>query len=394
MVVSNVWKASALALTLAVLAVAGMMAFAGGVGVVGVGRGSGSVGTALGAGAASDSTTSSFRAPTTPTTLTAAAGVKKAEEEEEEEGSVGVGVVPEEKKEEEGKMKSSPNASRPLLGAADAKKAASFLGQEPQELGNSCESGIHEPVTFGENERFTTTLIHLLPYADMTYIVCTKFCDMPIPEELRGKVLMVNGYEIDKCLQLEQQSHWVKASLSHGAAIAHAKANNFDRAAVLEEDTTSGPNPYVWQMGNYQELNNFLSGADGENWNVIRLGYRPVQHEHGETMCSESCKCEDVGSVLCYMRSSGCELHSSDAYILRSTQFDWMLRSVAVGTIIDYGLLEAIPGQLIVTPQVNYQTSFADWNDATDVETQLRAGAAFTQACFPRPMLTSASALV
>lgn len=282
----------------------------------------------------------------------------------------------------------------PRLGAVDSKRVAAFLGQEPQELGNICESGIHEPAGYGHNERFTQTLVHLLPYADMTYIICTKACEMVIPEELKGKVLMVNGYEIDSCLNLNEQDHWIKASLSHGAAIAHAKANNFERAAVLEEDMTSAPNPYEWQTGDYQELNDFLEGPEKDNWNVIRLGYRPVQHEHGgsakKKTCSPQCQCEAHGSTLCFMRTAGCELHSSDAYILRSTQFSWFLRTVAVGTIIDYGLLQATPGQLILTPQITYQTDFSDFNDETDVDTQLKAGAMFSAACFPKPMLVAA----
>jgi hypothetical protein len=62
----------------------------------------------------------------------------------------------------------------------------------------------------------------------------------------------------------------------------------------------------------------------------------------------------------------------------------------AGGTIIDYGLLEAIPNQLIITPQINYQTGFADFNDATDVPTQLKAGAAFQKACMPSIQKTAA----
>lgn len=288
------------------------------------------------------------------------------------------------------------NVAAPRLGVEDSDKVAAFLGRRgaganaaaalglQSKLGNECERGVHDPVNYGPNEQFTLTLIHLLPYADMTYVVCTNHCDMNIPYELQGRVLMVNGYEIDQCLQLEAQSHWVKASLTHGAAIAHARANGFDRAAVLEEDSTSAPNPFEWEMGNYQELNAFLSGEEQEKWNVIRLGYRPVEHEgSGEKQCSPECQCEAVGAVLCYMRSTGCQLHSSDAYIMRSTMFDWVLRSVSLGTIIDYGLLQSIPNQLIITPQINYQTAYADSNDATDVNTQLAAGAAFQRACMP-----------
>ena len=57
-----------------------------------------------------------------------------------------------------------------------------------------------------------------------------------VPEALRGQVKMVHGLEVDKCLSLESQTHWVKASVSHGAAVAHAKKYGYASAAVLEED--------------------------------------------------------------------------------------------------------------------------------------------------------------
>jgi len=303
-------------------------------------------------------------------------------------------------------------APRSRLSAEDSKKVAAFLGisatstshppkvpsaaalgQEfGSELGNVCEQGIHEPKEFGPNEQFSATLIGVLAYADKTYVLCTDRCDMPIPPELDGKVLMVNGYEIDQCLQLQDRSHWLKATLTHGAAIAHAKANGLDRAAVLEEDTTSAPSTYVWQPTDFQAINAFLEGDDRDSWNVIRLGYRPVAHEGPEDRaCEPECQCEAVGGVLCYMRAAGCQLHSSDAYIIRASMFDWALRSVAVGTIIDFGLLQSIPGQLVITPQINYQTGYFDMNDFTDLPTQLRAGAAFQKSCMPAPQATATS---
>ena len=249
---------------------------------------------------------------------------------------------------------------------------------------NECARALHEPTTYGPNEDFSGTLVGVLAYAEMTYVICVSKCDMPVPSALRGRVLMVHGAEMDACLRVTTAAdHWRRVSLSHGAAVAHAEAHGFGTAAVLEEDTTSAPNPHPWEAEDWAAFNAGLLGRAGD-WNVVRLGYRPVRHEGATPRgCQEECACEAVGRVLCYMRAAGCALHSSDAYVVRRRAFDAFLRGISQGAIIDYGLLQHIPNQLVVTPQVNYQTKYAISDYRNDVPAQLEAGSKFREACMP-----------
>ena len=269
------------------------------------------------------------------------------------------------------------------------------LGME-RPLGDECESAVRDPVAWGDNPAFSETLLGLLRYADCTYIVCTHCDDAVVPELLRGKVKMVHGLEVDDCLNLESQSHWVKASLSHGAAFAHAKKYGYASAAVLEEDMTSAPAPYEWLNENFQELNGFL-GSEGETdapvWNAIRLGYRPIEQESNSMVrCAKECACEAVGEALCYLRDAQCQLHSSDGYILRDTMYDYVLGMVSAGGVIDYGVLQGVPKQIVLTPQITFQTEYAAEADHTDLETQLSTTRKFYDACM-KPAAEAAARL-
>ena len=260
-------------------------------------------------------------------------------------------------------------------------------------LGDECAFAVRDPENWGPNPAFTDTLIGLLPYAAQSYVVCSSHCDMPIPPSLFGKVKMVHGFEVDNCLALQTQTHWIKASLSHGAAVAHAKARGLESLAVLEEDMTAEPAPYTWVMRDYQALNAVLEGAERDNWNVLRLGYRPVDHEGPSPVgCAAQCACDAVTSTLCYMRNTQCQLHSSDAYILRNTMYDYVLGMVSAGGVIDFGVLQGIPNQIVITPQITFQTGYATESDRTDLGTQLATTGRFYDACM-KPVLSANAAL-
>jgi len=261
---------------------------------------------------------------------------------------------------------------------------AARLGMD-HPLGDECEFAVSDPVNWGPNEKFTETLVGLLAYGQMAYVVCTERCDMTIPTQLVGRIKMVDGLAVDKCLTLQDQSHWVRASLSHGAAIAHAKKYGYKQVAILEEDMTAAPAPHPWTDDDWQSLNAFLNRE--KDWRVIRMGYRPIEHEReGVVACPSECQCDAVGPTLCYMRKSECALHASDAYIVRQQDYDYILGAVSVGGVIDYGVLQFIPKQLILTPQVSFQTGFTTELDRTDVQTQLATGARFHESCMAPAM--------
>ena len=262
------------------------------------------------------------------------------------------------------------------------------LGQGPvHDLDTPCDGAVREPVGYGTNGVFTETMLSLLDYADAVYIICTSNCLMTIPEVLRGKVLMVDGFRVDQCLGSGASTHWIKASLTHGYAIAHARRSRVKAAAMLEEDFTSLPNPMQWSQRHFDELNWFLGGEKKDEWRLIRLGYRPVNLEGGAQQCDGACLCAPYGTALCYIRGAGCPLNSADAYIIRDNAYEQVLSALSSENIIDYGVLQSLDKTLVLTPQISYQKQFSP-EDFQDLTTQLQSTGKFYDACM-KPQLSA-----
>ena len=255
------------------------------------------------------------------------------------------------------------------------------------DLDTPCEGAVREPVGYGPNEAFGETMLSLVDYADAVYIICASNCVMTIPEELRGKALMVDGKRVDQCLGTGASTHWIKASLTHGYAIAHARRSRVKAAAILEEDFTSLPNPMQWSQRHFDELNWFLGGEKKDEWRLIRLGYRPVNLEGGAQQCDGACLCAPYGTALCYIRGAGCPLNSADAYIIRDNAYEQVLSALSSENIIDYGVLQSLDKTLVLTPQISYQKQFSP-EDFQDLTTQLQSTGKFYDACM-KPQLSA-----
>lgn len=247
-----------------------------------------------------------------------------------------------------------------------------------------CPRGMLEPTSRGPNpDKFPGTLTAgLSHYADHVYIICTDQCDMTVPEEFGPNVMMLNGYELDKCngIDLPEYNHWIKASQSHQHAITHAKKVGAKIAMVIEQDAAADPD-LEWSMGNWAELNAALDGA-ASGWNMVRLGYRPMQLELGpdaETCPQEACRCQQVGEMLCWLPYAGCDLRASDMYMIHERAFDRYTGALTGGNIVDNGVLQGIDKQLVVTPQVSYQTQAS--SDYSSLEHQKDVSTLFLERC-------------
>ena len=95
----------------------------------------------------------------------------------------------------------------------------------------------------GDNPAFSETLLGGCPCAGCTYIICTNCEAFVVPEALRGQVKMVHGLEVDKCLSLESQTHWVKASVSPRRRRRARRQIRLRRRRRCSEDMTSAPAP-------------------------------------------------------------------------------------------------------------------------------------------------------
>jgi len=241
-----------------------------------------------------------------------------------------------------------------------------------------CPAGMFAPRSRGPNaDKFTSITIGLSRYADRIYIICTDHCDMDIPEEFDDKVMMLDGFELDKCNGLGGYDHWIKASQAHLHAVTHALSVDSETAMILEQDTISDPN-VVWADGNWQQLNDAM---ENHQWFMIRMGYRPINFEYNPTIeeCPQPCACEDAGEMLCWLEGTGCDLHASDAYLLHRRGMLQYAQSLTGGAVIDNGVLQGLPNQLVLTPQLNYQTEAS--SDFTSMEHQQDVQAIFMERC-------------
>ena len=50
------------------------------------------------------------------------------------------------------------------------------------------------------------------------------------------------------------------------------------------------------------------------------------------------------GDKLCMVKASGCDLRSSDSYIISQRYFSWMVNAIINGGTVDYDVLPLAPG--------------------------------------------------
>ena len=204
--------------------------------------------------------------------------------------------------------------------------------------------------------------------ADHIYILCIE-CTTGIPQEWRAKASFVHGFKIDECLKTKGVNHWLKASFSHAHALMDAKKHGYGVVAVVEEDSvtrdvvrpglTSAQT--LWHnMGQIQKVMNQVP-----NWQTIRVGYRPMFVDRpwestsklgqGEK-CPLVCSCDKISDFACVMRRAGCDMRSSDFYLVKSTAMDTIIESVYQGKTVDCEAMSRVPNQVFITPQLSYQS--------------------------------------
>ena len=103
---------------------------------------------------------------------------------------------------------------------------------------------------------------------------------------------------------------------------------------------------------------------------TLRSGYRPLTFEHNPQIeaCPQECQCENAGQMLCWLQAAGCDVRASDAYLLHRRGMEHYAGSLASGAVIDNGVLQALPNQMLITPQINFQTRAS--SDFSSVENQ------------------------
>ena len=205
---------------------------------------------------------------------------------------------------------------------------------------------------------------------DKIYWLCVRDgCDVPFPNEIVDKVVLMRAEEVDVCNLFVidgkhregLEGHPLQASAMHMLATMHGWSQNADAVMILEQDTVLDKS-VEWSADDWAS---FDAAAEAKQWNVIRMGYRPILYEMaGDHACEPQCVCETATSKACFLGSAGCDLRASDAYVVHKRFFsqyvDLFQGPGCIDQItcsaVDNGVFQKIDNYFVLMPQWNYQT--------------------------------------
>ena len=240
------------------------------------------------------------------------------------------------------------------------------------------------PEGFAKFSEHATRIANL---ADHVYILCTK-CSLMIPSAWQDKASFVHGHKIDECLQTQNADHWHKASFSHAHALMDALKKGFGSVAIIEEDVMTRDladgNEGLQLL--YKNMANLRQAMKDEpQWQTVRAGYRTMFIDRpwesrsklgeGET-CPRSCLCDRVNDFTCIMRAAGCDMRSSDFYLVRKESMQKIIDGVYRGFTVDCEALGDVGNQIYLTPQLSFQS-----NLDINIKKQLDMSSQFVEKC-------------
>lgn len=237
---------------------------------------------------------------------------------------------------------------------------------------------------------FPSHITEVMDLVDHTFILSLSGCETSVPSHLVNRSTCILGELLDSCAPGEFKTgpykHAMKVSFMHAAILDRAHVSGFRHALLIEDDITLHNRNFSHTFStDFQHL------LDSHVWSMIRFGFRPyfLQSE-GASRCSTICRCliGRFGVHLCRLQRSGCDLRSSDFYVIKADIFlqlrDRILDSQQPTTrrIVDAHPMRTFKNQWLVLPQVSSQK-------VLDIPTdyQIGLGAAYVHKCAgPRPL--------
>lgn len=254
---------------------------------------------------------------------------------------------------------------------------------------HACQN-ILTSVSTSENSTVPTTISDLLAEVEHTFVVSVQGCRTTFPPGFAGNVSCILGNKIDKCAPRKfisgSHEHAMRVTYTHAVILQLSIEAGFQNVAVLEDDLQ------------FSQTRSYVSASDlrrllvSSSWSFIRFGYRPYfLQADGISPCPSPCRCSTsakYGQNLCKLHGSGCDMRSSDFYIVSSaTFFDFQSHMLDVKLsnskrIIDVYPMRAFSKQWLVLPQVSFQGRLDIPSDY-----QLGLGALYVKKCAgPRPL--------
>ena len=239
---------------------------------------------------------------------------------------------------------------------------------------------------------FPQAFADVLTLVDHVFILSVKGCAIQLPLSIVGHSTCIVGEVLDKCLPASfvggNFQHAMRVTSMHAAVLDISLEAKYRRVAVMEDDLSFVRRQYSSEFAT--DVKRLLLSA---SWSLIRLGYRPYfLQERGTDHCPRVCRCvihnSRFGENFCHLSSSGCDLRSSDFYVVSSTVYEVLIRHLLdLGVdnskrIVDVYPMRRLPNQWLLVPQASYQRTL-------DVPPDYQLGAAslFIKKCvWPRPV--------
>ena len=252
-------------------------------------------------------------------------------------------------------------------------------------------------LTTGSEKSIPSYVTHLLQEIEHIFLLCLHECRTTLPDKLLNQSTHVFGNRVDSCapahLITGKHVHALKVTFTHAVIMQRALEMRYRHIAVIEDDVL------LLQRGAHREMMvGFTRLLKSRHWNLLRFGYRPYfLQEHGAQPCPLKCRCrmdKKLSEHFCHLKSTGCDLRSSDFYLIHSRSFKVFqnilldIRLDETKRIVDVHPMRSLSNQWLILPQISFQETLD-----IPLDYQVGSAALFVTKCLhPRPVPNNVTA--
>ena len=239
----------------------------------------------------------------------------------------------------------------------------------------------------------STNSYHLFSAVEHIFLISFDKCRTNLPSNLADKATCIYGKYVDarapRPFVRGEYEHALKVTFTHAFALQIAINSKFRNAAFLEDDLV-----FVNRNLSGSVENEFQVLLRSSQWSFIRFGFRPYFLQHAaDIRCASNCRCtlnSQFGPHFCALQQSGCDIRSSDLYVIHSDYFTPFQRKLldltapSAKRIIDLYLSALFARQWLFLPQISFQSTLDIPEDY-----QIGIGALYVKKCAGRRPLPS-----
>jgi len=256
---------------------------------------------------------------------------------------------------------------------------------------DECEK-FTRPAGLGDAGKLPPTyLSEMLLEVDHVFVLGVEACYTSFPRTFIGRATCVIGRQLDTCAPTSFTQgaylHAMKVSFAHATVLYLARKARYKHIAVIEDDIIVRNDVFSESL-----VHNFHSLLVTNKWSVIRFGYRPYFLEQSSREhCPSKCRCQirqDISEQFCELSLAGCDLRSSDFYVISARYYDSLrsaildLRQADSKRIVDTRPMRQLERQWLLLPQASIQTTLD-----IPVDYQIGLSALYVKKCaYPRPL--------